>query len=208
MRTGSRTITPHTPLTPPTPKPHHQTQTVLQTTQPIIESNGFVRWAFLNVAHTETPRCSAALQDLYRDPGAFKSAPQVTPSADTSYYWPAAVPGGNGSRIAVQEVGAPTADALVKAGTPKAGTNTLTLKLGEVRVSRGGGAAFMASAARAHSVTKQTATKNTKNKTRPSRSCCRTTPPARTAASTALRGSRPTARAASRLVGALLCFAC
>lgn len=41
---------------------------VLQSTQPLLESNGILRWALNNVAHADTPACSAMLQDVYDDP--------------------------------------------------------------------------------------------------------------------------------------------
>lgn len=40
---------------------------VLRTTQPLIEANGFIRWAVNNVATAATPSCPPLLRELYED---------------------------------------------------------------------------------------------------------------------------------------------
>jgi hypothetical protein len=70
---------------PPPAAPH------TQSTQPLIEENGVLRWALGNVAHSDTPPCRSMLSDVQAD-ARWAAAHALTRSAaqdgaGSSPYW-------------------------------------------------------------------------------------------------------------------------
>jgi hypothetical protein len=60
---------------------------VLQVTQPLLESNGIVKWALSNVIHADTPPCEAVLNQVYEDDNwAAQNAIQPTYNGLAGYY--------------------------------------------------------------------------------------------------------------------------
>jgi FtsP/CotA-like multicopper oxidase with cupredoxin domain len=57
---------------------------VLRTTQPLFESNGFIRWALNNVAMASTPDCPPLMQALYDDATARKASSSSSTSSSSS----------------------------------------------------------------------------------------------------------------------------
>lgn len=60
LTAGGQRSTHKLPAAPPTRR------YVLQSTQPLLEENGILRWALNNVAHAETPPCKAVLDTVSR----------------------------------------------------------------------------------------------------------------------------------------------
>jgi hypothetical protein len=73
------------------PKKEVDQRYILESTQPIIEANGMLRWAFNNIAHASTPPCQPVLDSVHADtqwaavdavkPGAAGAA------ANSAAYW-------------------------------------------------------------------------------------------------------------------------
>eukprot|EP00877_Chromochloris_zofingiensis_P002265 jgi/Chrzof1/12039/Cz06g19030.t1 len=104
---------------------------VLQSTQPLLESNGILRWALNNVAHADTPACSAMLQDVYDDPAwVTKNAIKAKYNGVSGYFTNGTLTG-TGSGVQVLDTTV-DGDMLIKANRPSAGTHVVTTKLGEV----------------------------------------------------------------------------
>lgn len=49
------------------PKKDVDQRYVLESTQPIIQANGMLRWAFNNIAHASTPPCQPVLDSVHAD---------------------------------------------------------------------------------------------------------------------------------------------
>lgn len=49
------------------PKKDVDRRYVLESTQPIIQANGMLRWAFNNIAHASTPPCQPVLDSVHAD---------------------------------------------------------------------------------------------------------------------------------------------
>jgi len=105
---------------------------VMQVTQPLLESNGIVKWALSNVIHADTPPCEAVLNQVYEnDNWVADNAIQPTFNGLEGYYtFPmsgVSVQGPADTRLQVV-----SNDALVTAKTPKYATHTYNLKMGDV----------------------------------------------------------------------------
>ena len=60
---------------------------VMQVTQPLLESNGIVKWALSNVIHPDTPPCEAVLNQVYEnDNWVQENAMQPTFNGLEGYY--------------------------------------------------------------------------------------------------------------------------
>lgn len=113
---------------------------VLQSTQPIIEANGILRWALDNVAHAVAPPCTPLLDQVYDKafpkPGELLAGNAAAAAAAAALYFTPT--GGNastwsvkGDKLAVVE-GAPGKNGavLLDLGKPGAATHTITLPRG------------------------------------------------------------------------------
>lgn len=70
------------------PKTSVDRRYVLQSTQPLIEVNGMLRWAFDNVAHASGPPCKPVLDTVYSNPTwAADHAAEGPNSLNTDSYW-------------------------------------------------------------------------------------------------------------------------
>lgn len=49
------------------PKKDVDQRYVLESTQPVIQANGMLRWAFNNIAHASTPPCQPVLNSVHAD---------------------------------------------------------------------------------------------------------------------------------------------
>jgi hypothetical protein len=60
---------------------------VIQSTQPLLEANGILRWALDNIAHAKTPPCASVLDLVYEDDGwAARNAIQPSWDGLTGYF--------------------------------------------------------------------------------------------------------------------------
>lgn len=72
------------------PKQEVDRRIILESTQPIIERNGMLRWAFANVAHASTPPCQPVLSSVRANPQwAAANSVQAGSNAarNTEAYW-------------------------------------------------------------------------------------------------------------------------
>lgn len=77
---------------------------VIQSTQPLLEANGILRWALDNAAHAKTPPCASVLDLAYEDDGwAAKNAIQPSWDGLTGYFkWGADPNSVTGSNVTLQ----------------------------------------------------------------------------------------------------------
>ncbi|KAF8065871.1 L-ascorbate oxidase [Scenedesmus sp. PABB004] len=111
---------------------------LLYSTQPLVEANGVLRWAFDNIAHAVSPPCKPLLDLVYADPGwaAANALDAKATGLDPALYFTkmggdAATWTGEGKKVQVVDAAGPNADIVVKL-KPGAGTHVLTVKRGEV----------------------------------------------------------------------------
>jgi len=61
---------------------------LIQSTQPLIEANGILRWAFNNIAHATAPPCKPILDEVYNTPAwASNNALGVNQTFNQSLYF-------------------------------------------------------------------------------------------------------------------------
>jgi hypothetical protein len=77
---------------------------VIQSTQPLLEANGILRWALDNIAHAKTPPCASVLDLVYEDDGwAARNAIQPSWDGLTGYFkWGANSNSVTGSNVTLQ----------------------------------------------------------------------------------------------------------
>lgn len=92
-------ISPYTAIPAVTmPSSQVDKRVVLQSTQPLIEANGYLRWALDNVATATAPQCTPVLDEVYNNTNwasDYALAPNSTDGLNASLYF--TPPGGNAS---------------------------------------------------------------------------------------------------------------
>ena len=120
---------------------------VLRTTQPLIEANGFIRWAVNNVASSLAPDCPPLLRQLYESSSAYLAQRRMNTSLTRAellqelpgggpYFAGAADPrrstlGPTDSPGVAVFDGSGDDEVLVRRATPRAGLHVLSLPVGE-----------------------------------------------------------------------------
>lgn len=106
---------------------------LIQSTQPLIEANGILRWAFDNIAHATAPPCKPILDEVYDNPNwvkekalaegvPFNQALYFTPVGGSAETWQ-----GNGE-VQVADNSMPNGYNMLNLNQPGAGTHTLSLQ--------------------------------------------------------------------------------
>eukprot|EP00775_Hariotina_reticulata_P013380 gene13380-13507_t len=106
---------------------------LIQSTQPLIEANGILRWAFNNIAHATAPPCKPILDEVYNDPTwASRNALGTNQTFNQSLYFTPI--GGNAStwegtgQVQVADMALGNGFNMLDLNQPGAGTHTLSLE--------------------------------------------------------------------------------
>lgn len=111
---------------------------VLQSTQPLIESNGMLKWALDSIAYPVAPPCKPVLDSVYDNPNWVSSVPPVpsngpnqalyfTPKGGNASTWE-----GNGKDLQLVDAAGSSSNVVIKLGKPGAASHVLSLRPGEM----------------------------------------------------------------------------